>query len=56
MKIISKSTNEVIGEIVTNRSMTIEEACDLVGIKLMRTMEDFQNDDGYDVNDLEMVY
>lgn len=56
MKIIQKSTGEVLAEIITNRSMTIEEACALMDIKIMRTEEDFQNGDGYDVDDLEMVY
>lgn len=56
MKIIQKSTGEVLAEIVTNRSMTIDEACALMDIKIMRTAEDFQNGDGYDIDDLEMVY
>lgn len=56
MKIIKADSGEVLAEIVTNRSMTIEEACDLMDIKLMRTQEDFEQGDGYDVNNLEMVY
>lgn len=31
MKIISKSTNETVAEIVTNRSMTLDEAINIVG-------------------------
>jgi len=56
MKIIQKSTGEVLAEIITNRSMIIEEACALMDIKIMRTEEDFQNGDGYDIDDLVMVY
>ena len=56
MKIIQKSTGEVLAEIITNRSMTIEEACALMDIKIMRTEEDYQNGDGYDIDDLVMVY
>lgn len=56
MKIINKNTNEIIGEIVTNRSMTVEEACELLEIKLMKTEEDFETENGYDVNDLDLVY
>jgi hypothetical protein len=56
MKIIQKSTGEVLAEIITNRSMTIEEACALMDIKIMRTEDDYQNGDGYDIEDLEMLY
>lgn len=31
MKIINKSTNETVAEIVTNRSMTLDEALNIVG-------------------------
>jgi len=56
MKIIQKSTGEVLAEIITNRSATIEEACALMDIKIMRTEEEFRNGDGYDIDDLAMVY
>lgn len=56
MKIINTKTNEVLAEVMANHSMTIEEACELADIKLMVTQEDWENEDGYDVNDLEMVY
>jgi hypothetical protein len=56
MKIIQKSTGAELAEIITNRSMSIEEACDLMDIKIMRTAEDYDNGDGYDIDDLVMVY
>lgn len=31
MKIISKSTNKTVAEIVTNRSMTLDDAINIVG-------------------------
>jgi hypothetical protein len=34
MKIILKETGEVLAEVVTNRSMTIYEACELAGIDI----------------------
>ena len=56
MKIINKESNEVLAEIVTNHSMTIEEACELMDIKIMTTEEDYENGDGYDIDQLEMVW
>ena len=56
MKIVNTTTNEVLAEIVTNHSMTIEEACELMGIKIMTTEEDYQTGDGYDIAELEMVW
>lgn len=56
MKVINKENNGVLAEIVTNRSMTIEEACELMGIKIMATEEDYQNGDGYGIEDIEMVW
>ena len=59
MKIIDKSDNSVIAEIITNRSMTIEEALDIAGIEWVET----ENETGYEVDgifygpeDFEMVY
>jgi hypothetical protein len=50
MKIRIKETQEVIGEVVTNHSMTIWEACELAGINV--TGEEPE----YDAEaDLEMV-
>lgn len=56
MKIIQKSTGKELADIITNRSMTIEEACDLMAIKIMRSDEDYDHGEGYDIDDLEMVY
>jgi hypothetical protein len=55
MKIIVKATGEVIGEVITNHSMTIWEACELAGIDT-DTDED-GNYNEYDPEaDLEMDY
>jgi hypothetical protein len=32
-KIVEKETQIVIGEVVTNRSLTFDEACELAGLK-----------------------
>jgi len=56
MKIINKLTGETLATIITNRSMTIEEACNLMDIKIMQTQEDYDNEDGYDIESLEMDY
>lgn len=56
MKIINKITGETLAESMTNHSMTLEEACDLAGIKLMETEEDVLNEDGYDCENLEMEW
>lgn len=56
MKIVIKSTREILGEITTNRGMTLDEALDFLGIKVMKTKEDYINGDGYDYDDLMMVF
>ena len=56
MKIIKVDSGEVLAEIVTNHSMTLEQACDLMDIKIMHTEQDYQADEGYDIEDLELVY
>lgn len=56
MKIIYKPTNETLAEITTNHGFTIDEACDFAGIKLMRTQSDFENENGYDIDDIELVF
>lgn len=56
MKIILKETGETLATIITNHSMTTDEACELAGIELMKTSEDYQNGDGYDINDIELEY
>ena len=47
---------EAIFEITANHSMTIEEACELAGIKIMTTADDYANGDGYDIEDLSLEY
>jgi len=53
MKITVKNTGEVLAEVVTNRSMTIYEACELAGICVT---PDENSDCDYDADELEMVY
>ena len=53
MKIINKQTGETIAEIIANHGMTLDEACD--GVKVKRTEEDYDRDEGYDFEVLEMV-
>ncbi|WNX85272.1 hypothetical protein RWV98_03060 [Agathobaculum sp. NTUH-O15-33] len=55
MKLINTLTGEVLGTIMTNHSMTIEEACELLDVRLMVTEEDVLNDIGYDVANLDLV-
>lgn len=62
MKIISKSTNETVAEILTNRSMTLDEAINIVG-EIFPENEDenvlIGTDlfcDWYYYDDLEMIY
>ena len=40
MRIINTVTNDTIAEIITNRSMTVEEALDLVGTRVERVYDD----------------
>lgn len=55
MKIRVRETGEVIGEVITNHSMTIWEACDLAGIDT--STDDDGNYNEYDPEaDLEMDY
>ena len=59
MKVIEKSTGTVIGTVVTNRSLTLDEAMELIGYPWV-TDEDNGGykvgDIYYDEGDLEMVY
>lgn len=50
-----KYYGEEVAEIYTNHSMTIDEACELAGIKIMKTEEDYLNGDGYDIEGLEIA-
>lgn len=55
MKLVNKVTGEVLGNVMTNHSMTLEEVADLLDVKIMQTQEDYENEDGYDIEDLELV-
>lgn len=48
MKIINTTTNEIIGEITTNHSMTLEEAIDCIGGEIINDMDDDRWSDDYD--------
>jgi hypothetical protein len=61
MKIIEKSTGTEIGSIVTNRSLTLDEAMGLIGYPWVN--DEDSNESGYkvddvyyDESDLEMDY
>lgn len=58
MKIISKSTNETVEVILTNRSMTLDEAINIVGEIFPEKGEDNVLIDGkwYDYDDLDMEW
>lgn len=48
MKIINTVTNETIGEIVTNHSMTLDEAIECIGGEIINNMDDERWSDDYD--------
>ena len=59
MKIIEKSTGEIIGSIVTNHSMTLDEAMSLISYPWVSDDNGsgyLVDDVYYDDSDLEMVY
>lgn len=58
MKIINTVTNEVVAAINTNRSMTLDEAIELVGEIIPEAENENVVIDGkeYYYDDLEMVY
>lgn len=50
MKVINTVTNEIIGEIVTNHGMTLDEAIECIGGEIINNMaEDRWSDDGDNV-------
>ena len=50
MKIINTVTNETVAEIVTNHSMTLDEAIECVGGEIINNMDDERwSDDGDNV-------
>lgn len=58
MKYIVKFENEVIGSVTANHSMTDEEICEMAGVALAITEEDFMNmpENGmYDLSELEII-
>jgi hypothetical protein len=48
MKVINKMNGEVIGAIVTNHSMTIEQAIDCIGGEIITDMNDSRWSNDYD--------
>lgn len=48
MKIINIITNEIIAEITTNHSMTLDEALELIGAEINKNMDDERWSNGYD--------
>jgi hypothetical protein len=55
MKLINTVTGEELGHITTNHRMTIEEAADLLNVKIMQTQEDYESENGYDIEELDLV-
>lgn len=58
MKWLVKSDGEIIGSVTTDHSMTDEEICELAGVELARTQEDYEGcpENGkYILEDLEIV-
>lgn len=55
MQIINVTTGEVLATIITNHSMTLDEALNLTCLKVMRTEEDYEEGDGLEYEDLELV-
>lgn len=53
MKIISKLTGEILGEIVTYHRLTLEEAITLIGTKYNKIYDD---DPDYIINDIAVFY
>lgn len=55
MEIINVKTLEVLATIITNHSMTLDEALGLTCLNVMQTEEDYENGDGLEYKDLELV-
>lgn len=56
MKIVIKDTGKKIGEVITNRSMDIYEACRLAGLEADITPDDNGECENDAERDLKMVY
>ena len=55
MRYLIKFENETIGSVMTNNSLTDEQICELAGVKLAVTKEDFESENGYALEELEIV-
>ncbi len=56
MKIIEKSSQKIVAEIITNRCITLDEALDLIGAKVNRNTLDVEYlGELYDWEDLDMI-
>lgn len=58
MRWIVKFNGEVLGSVLTNRSMTDEEICEMAGVELARTEEDYDGapENGkYIFDDLDII-
>lgn len=58
MKWLVKYDSEILGSVLTNRSMTDEEICEMAGVELARTEEDYFNSPEnrkYIFDDLEII-
>lgn len=58
MRWLVKYDNEVMGSVLTNHGMTAEEICDMAGVELARTEEEYFNspENGkYVLDDLEII-
>ena len=58
MRYIIKFDGEEIGAVTTNHSMTDEEICEMAGVELAITQEDFEGmpENGkYDLDELEIA-
>ena len=55
MRYLIKFENETIGSVMTNNSLTDEQICEIAGVKLAVTKEDFESENGYALEELEIV-
>ncbi len=42
MKWLVKYNDEILGSVLTNHSMTDEEICEMAGVELAKTQEDYE--------------
>lgn len=57
LHIIAKDGWKTVAKISTNSTnWALDEACDFAGVKLLRTEEDFQNGDGYEIDQLALQF